>query len=72
MMAVYVALICKQKAAWLLYGGFMLNIPPAGYGHTLPFIYLMWALAVLFMYPLCRQFVKLKQAHPDWIVLRYF
>ncbi len=70
-LAVYTAILCKQKAAWLLYGGFMLNLPPAGYGHGLPFIYAMWLLGVLIMYPLCKGFMKLKQQHAEWWWLRY-
>ncbi len=70
--AVYAAIICKQKAAWLLYGGFMLNSPPAGYGHRLPFIYAMWLAIILFMYPLCRGFMKIKEDHRDWRWLSYF
>jgi len=70
-LAVYTALICKQKAAWLLHGGFMLNVPPPGYGHGLPFIYAMWIAVVLLMYPLCKVFLKIKQDHPEWAWLRY-
>jgi uncharacterized membrane protein len=71
MAAFYTALLCKQKAVWLLYGGPMLNDLPQGYGHGLPFIYAMWFAIVLFMYPLCRGFMKIKQAHRDWVWLRY-
>jgi uncharacterized membrane protein len=70
-LAVYTALIYRQKAAWLLHGGFMLNVPPPGYGHGLPFIYAMWLAVVLSMYPLCKVFLKIKQDHPDWAWLRY-
>jgi uncharacterized membrane protein len=71
MMAVYVAILFKQKAAWLLYGGFMVNRPPDGYGHSLPFVYLMWLLSVLIMYPFCKMFMGLKERHTDWWWLRY-
>lgn len=71
-LAVYTALICKQKCAWLLYGGFIMNAPPVGYGHGLVFIYAMWIGVVLFMYPLCHGFMQIKQDHPDWLLLRYF
>jgi uncharacterized membrane protein len=69
-LAVYTALICKQKAAWLLYGGFMLQIPPKGYGHSLPFIYGMWFAVVLFMYALCKWFMRFKQQHSNsrWLI----
>ena len=70
-LAVYTALIFKQKAAWLLYGGFLLQPPPNGYGHCLPFIFGMWFAVVLLMYPLCKGFVKIKEEHPDVWWLRY-
>lgn len=70
-LAIYTAMLFKQKAAWLLYGGFMLNVPPAGYGHGLPFVYAMWGLAVLAMYPFCKIFMNFKRAHPEWVFLRY-
>lgn len=70
-LAVYTAMIYKQKAAWLLYGGFMMQRPPEGYGHGLPFIYGMSFAVVSLMYPLCKGFMKIKQRHPDWWWLRY-
>ena len=70
-LAVYTAMLFKQKAAWLLYGGFMVQPRPVGYGHSLPFIYGMWFAVVLFMYPLCKGFLKIKQQHPNWWWLRY-
>jgi hypothetical protein len=70
-LAVYTALIFKQKAAWLLYGGIMVRVPPQGYGHGLPFIYGMWFGVVLLMYPLCKGFMKFKVQHTDWGWLRY-
>jgi uncharacterized membrane protein len=70
-LAVYTALIFKQKAAWLLYGGIMVRVPPQGYGHGLPFIYGMWFGVVLLMYPLCKGFMKFKEQHTDWGWLRY-
>ena len=70
-LAVYVGLICGQKVGWLLYGGFMLHLPPAGYGHSLPFIYSMWLAVVLLLYPYCKLFAEFKQRHPDWWWLRY-
>lgn len=70
-LAVYTGLICKQKVAWLLYGGFMLQPVPQGYGHGLPFIYAMWFAVVLFMYPLCKWFRGIKQRHTSWWWLRY-
>jgi uncharacterized membrane protein len=70
-LAVYVGLICGQKVAWLLYGGFMFHLPPAGYGHSLPFIYAMWLAVVLLLYPLCKWFAEFKRQHTDTWWLRY-
>ncbi len=70
-LAVYVGLICGQKVAWLLYGGFFLYSPPAGYGHSLPFIYGMWLAVVLLLYAPCKWFAEFKQQHPNWGWLRY-
>jgi uncharacterized membrane protein len=70
-LAVYTAVICKQKVAWLLYGGFMLQPVPKGYGHGLPFIYALWLAVVLLMYPLCKWYLAIKEQHTDWWWLRY-
>ena len=34
---------------------------PPGWGLTLPFVYLLWAVVVITMYPLCRWYAALKQ-----------
>jgi uncharacterized membrane protein len=45
--------------------------PPPGWGYSLPIVYLVWALVVLTLYPLCRWFAGLKQRRNDtW--LSYF
>jgi uncharacterized membrane protein len=70
-LAVCVGLICGQKVAWLLYGGPILRLPPAGYGHGLPFIYATWLAIVLLMYLPCKWLAEFKQQHSDWQWLRY-
>jgi hypothetical protein len=35
--------------------------PPPGWGFSLPTVYLVWAVVVLALYPLCRWFGRLKQ-----------
>jgi len=67
-MAVWTALALHQPATWLLYGGPLLQAPPAGYGHGLFYIYTMWATVLL--YPPCKWFMNFKQRHPDWWWLR--
>ena len=45
--------------------------PPPGWGYSLPIVYLVWAIVVLALYPLCRWFAALKQRRSDaW--LSYF
>ncbi len=42
--------------------------PPPGWGYSLPIVYLVWALVVITMYPLCRWFAALKQRRSDaWL-----
>lgn len=65
-MAVGVAMAWGQPHEWLLHGGFFLNQAPPGYGHHLPFIYGMWALAVGILYFPCKWFMDLKARRKDW------
>jgi uncharacterized membrane protein len=39
---------------------------PAGYGVTLPWVYGVWALVVLLLYPLCRWTAGVKARRRDW------
>jgi len=64
--AVLVAMAWPQPYDWLLHGGFFLSQPPPGYGHNLPFIYLMWALVVGILYFPCKWFMNLKARRRDW------
>jgi uncharacterized membrane protein len=48
-----------------------LFVQPPGWGYSLPIVYLVWAVVVLTLYPLCRWFAGLKQRRSDeW--LSYF
>ena len=40
------------------------------YGVSLPVVYLVWALVVLLLYPLCRWFAGVKQRY-RWVWLSY-
>jgi len=67
-------------AAWLRYGTpaaqFIFNpLPsmrgpqqlfPAQFGYSLWVVYEVWMLAVLFLYPVCRWFAKVKTTRRDW------
>jgi uncharacterized membrane protein len=49
---------------------FPITLPP-GWGYSLPIVYLVWAVVVLTLYPLCRWFADLKGRRSDaW--LSYF
>jgi len=40
--------------------------PPDGYVWSLPLLYLVWAIAILLLYPACRWFADLKARRDDW------
>jgi uncharacterized membrane protein len=40
--------------------------PPPGYVWSLPLLYLIWAIAILLLYPACRWFAALKARRSDW------
>jgi uncharacterized membrane protein len=65
-LAVGVAVLFHQPVSWLLHGAFFLNDIPSGYGHNLPFIYLMWVLVVVVLYLPCRWWAGVKQHRKDW------
>jgi uncharacterized membrane protein len=65
-LAIVVAALFHQPVNWLLHGGFWLNDIPAGYGHNLPFIDLMWIVTVVILYFPCRWWAGLKQRRKDW------
>jgi len=65
-LAVAMALVFHQPFHWLLEGAFFLNDTPFGYGHNLPFIYLMWITAVVLLYLPCRWWAELKKRREDW------
>jgi uncharacterized membrane protein len=44
---------------------------PAGYGHGLPFIYVVWILAVAMLYRPCLWYMQFKSRHRDWEWLSY-
>lgn len=66
LLAVLVATLFHQPVEWLFRGAFMMNDIPDGYGHGLPFIYLMWAIVLVILYFPCRWFMEVKQRRRDW------
>ncbi len=69
-LAVIFSLVRYGAADWLYQDSFGLKGSahplPAGYGYDLWVVYLVWATAVLMLYPLCRWFagVKRRNRHP--------
>jgi hypothetical protein len=59
------------SAHWMFESPDLSNYPytaPPGWGYSLPVVYLVWALVVGAMYPLCRWFAELKQRRTDaWL-----
>ncbi len=66
LLAVLMAVLFHQPVDWLLHGAFLINFIPEGYGHGLPFIYLMWLTVLVVMYFPCRWFMGVKQRRKDW------
>jgi uncharacterized membrane protein len=69
-LAILVALAFHQPTYALWDGGVRAPIPP-GYGHGLPFIYLMWVVTVVVLYFPCRWYMGFKARHRDWGWLSY-
>jgi uncharacterized membrane protein len=70
-MAIIAAFAFHQPAAWLWHGAMFTQAIPDGYGHGLPFIYLMWITAVAVLYLPCRWYMNFKREHRDWGFLSY-
>ena len=61
-LAVGYALAQYGRADWLFRGPPFAGLP-AGYGHSVPVVYLVWAGVVLILYPACRWFAVIKARH---------
>ncbi len=66
LLAVLMAVLFHQPVDWLLHGAFMMKRIPDGYGHGLPFIYLMWLTVLVLLYFPCLWFMGVKQRRKDW------
>ena len=71
LLAVITCLVRYGSARWMTESPDLGNYPftpPPGWGYSLPVVYLVWAVVVLLMYPLCRWFAALKQRRTDtWL-----
>jgi uncharacterized membrane protein len=66
LLAIFTAIAFGQPYKWLLRGGFFTHPVPDGYGHNLPFIWMIWALTVAILYFPCRWYAKYKATHKTW------
>jgi uncharacterized membrane protein len=56
---------------WILHKPVWINEAFAGYGFSLKIVYLVWAIVVIGLYPLCKWYDKYKQAHKEKWWLSY-
>jgi uncharacterized membrane protein len=70
-LAILVGWLFHQPVAWLWQGTFVLQRPPAGYGHDLWFVYLMWFLVLLILYRPCKWYMTFKSERRTWAWLSY-
>jgi len=40
--------------------------PPPGWGYSLPIVYVVWAIVVVMLYPLCRWYARVKERRRVW------
>ena len=70
-LAILVACCFHQPVSWLWHGSFILQTPPAGYGHNLCFVYLIWSMVILILYRPCKSYMEFKNRRRDWWWLSY-
>ena len=66
LIAIAVALGFHQPTKRLLDGSYFVSPPEPGYGHHLPFIYLIWILLNVALYFPCRWYAEYKRTHRQW------
>jgi len=69
LLAVAVCYVRYGDAHWMFESPTLANYPftrPPGWGFPLPAVYLVWALVVIALYPLCVWFAALKRRRTDW------
>jgi uncharacterized membrane protein len=71
LLAVATCCVRYGSAHWMFESPDLAHYPfsaPPGWGYSLPVVYLVWALVVIAMYPLCRWFAALKARRTDaWL-----
>jgi len=56
---------------WILSEPIWFTAGLKGYGFSLPIAYLLWAVVVIGLYPLCKRYDAYKQGHKDKWWLSY-
>ena len=70
LLAIAVCYLRNGSAHWMFESdlGHYPFTPPVGWGFSLPVVYLIWAMVVVAMYPLCRWFAAIKKRRSDpWL-----
>ena len=69
LIAVLVCYVRYGHIYWMFQSPDLSSVPtatPPGWGLSLPWIYLLWGVVVVLLYPLCRWWAGVKQRHSDW------
>ena len=69
LIAVLVCYVRYGHIYWMFQSPDLSSVPtatPPGWGFSLPWIYLLWGVVVVLLYPLCRWWAGVKQRHSDW------
>jgi hypothetical protein len=72
--AIAVGYVRYRQVHWMFESPTLQSFPfrtPPGWGYSLPVVYLMWAVVVVMLYPLCSWFAGRRQRRTDWW-LSYF
>lgn len=71
LLALALAAVSGGPVSALVGGGIWSKDLPADYGYGLPVVYLIWLCVVAALYPVCRNFERLKANNPHWRWLTY-
>jgi uncharacterized membrane protein len=74
LLAIAVCYVRYGHVYWMFESSNIASFPitaPPGWGYSLPVVYLVWAVVVVTLYPLCRWFADVRQRRCDWW-LSYF